>query len=414
LSSAAFRDLARRNPQDFTRDRDLPLPRLIAMMLNFRKGTIEDELDQFFETLSGQQLAPSVTPAAFCKARQKLDPSAFLALNQALLDSTHRHLPQRLWHGMRLLAVDGSTARLPDTDPIRATFGGPGDSRVPMARFSRLYDVLNEQVVWADMDPYASAERDLAALYLLRLGADDLVLYDRGYPAFWLLAYHMEEQRQFCARAKLDFHPQVEAFVASKARSKVVVLKPSDKSATQCKAYDIDSRPMTVRLVRVDLKGGETEVLITSLVDKQAFPSRWFAKLYHLRWGVEENYKREKSRLEIENFSGRTVLSVRQDFYAKIVALNIASVFSNLAQWLVDERHGERRRAYRVNFANALSKMKNNLVRLLLDAVTADIGWRLVEKMALCTEAVRPNRSFPRDPRKVHVKEFHGNYKRTR
>lgn len=66
--------------------------------------------------------------------------------------------------------------------------------------------------------------------------------------------------------------------------------------------------PLQARLIRVELESGEVEVLITSLLDAQAYPHRLFAKLYALRWGVEENYKREKQRLEIENFSGRPPL----------------------------------------------------------------------------------------------------------
>jgi hypothetical protein len=40
-------------------------------------------------------------------------------------------------------------------------------------------------------------------------------------------------------------------------------------------------------LVRVRLKGGETEVLATSVLDAERIPARLFAQLYHKRWGVE-------------------------------------------------------------------------------------------------------------------------------
>ena len=42
-------------------------------------------------------------------------------------------------------------------------------------------------------------ERELAAEYLLYSSPDDLFLYDRGYPAFWLFAFHAQEQRHYCA-----------------------------------------------------------------------------------------------------------------------------------------------------------------------------------------------------------------------
>ena len=55
------------------------------------------------------------------------------------------------------------------------------------------------------------------------------------------------------------------------------------------------------------LEDGEVEVLITNLMDEQALPACEFKELYHLRWGAEENYKRLKQWVEIENFSGMSI-----------------------------------------------------------------------------------------------------------
>ncbi len=383
-------------------------------MLNYRKGTVQDELDQFFETVTGSPTSSGVTPAAFCKARFKLKPEAFVVLNEAVLERTATQFPQPRWHDFRLLAVDGSTARLPDTPAIDRYFGRPANSGVPLARFSRLYDVLNGQVVQADMVSYDTSERELASGYLPRLKADDLVIYVRGYPAFWLLAYHHEESRHYCMRGRKDFHAEVKKFLASGNKSQVVTLHPNRTSALQCEEYNISSEPIPVRLIRVKLNSGEIEVLITSLLDENVYFTAWFRRLYQLRWGVEENYKREKQRLEIENFSGRTPQILLQDFHAKILAMNLATVFATAAQWLVDDRHRQRRRAYRVNFANALSKMKNNIVRIFLYTSPAELCWGLIQKTASSVEAIRPDRSYPRNLKDVKVPGFSVNYKRSR
>ena len=106
---------ARRSERDFTRERALPLQRLVPLLLNFRKGTNRDELEQFFETITDDPT--SVTPvseAAFCRARQKLKPEALVTLNNVLLDSANQQIAQQRWRGLRVLAVDGSTGRLPD------------------------------------------------------------------------------------------------------------------------------------------------------------------------------------------------------------------------------------------------------------------------------------------------------------
>ena len=274
--------------------------------------------------------------------------------------------------------------------------------------------MLNGLVIQADMEPYGTGERELAAGYLLNLESDDLALYDRGYPAFWLFAFHHIEQRHYCARVKHDFHPEVKAFLADGVKQRTVLLTPNRTSVRQCRDYHLPSDPLPVRLIRVELNNDEVEVLATSLLDEKAYPRRQFAKLYALRWGIEENYKREKQRLEIENFSGRSAEVVRQDFHAKIFAQNLTAIIATLAQWLADERYRHRKRAYRVNFANALSKMKNNLVRLLLHTSPLELCWRLLKRIAQSVEAVRPGRSYPRNLKKVRVPGFQPQYKRTR
>ncbi len=81
-----------------------------------------------------------------------------------------------------------------------------------------------------------------------------------------------------------------------------------------------------MRLIRVTFKGDETEVLATSLHDEEAFPAHVFKHLYHLMWGIKEQYKRAKCRVEIENFFRRSAQCVRQDFYAKIFAINLTTI----------------------------------------------------------------------------------------
>jgi hypothetical protein len=387
---------------------------LLALMLNLRKGTLLDELQQFTQALHANDGTAIVSPAALCKARQKLKAEAFVEVGYAALAAFAAHFALRRWHGLRLLAVDGSTGVLPEEPPIREYFGGPVDASFPMARLSRWYDVLNRVVVRADVAPYSEDERTLASPYLYEAGPDDLFLYDRGYPAFWLFAQHRDMQRPFCARAKLDFCREVSAFVASGARSALVSLHPSAHARRQCEAYNLSSDPVPVRLVRIDLDGGGTEVLITSLMDEQAFPTPWFSALYHLRWGVEEHYKREKSRMEIENFSGKSVLSVHQDIQAKVLAMNLTAMFAWIAQAVADRLYAERRHRYAINFANALTQMKNRIVLWLVGVDPSGALQAIITQMARAVEAVRPGRSSPRHTQRSTSKRFHSNYKRTR
>ncbi len=415
MSSAEFAARARLTPAAFTRQRDLPLPHLVGLLLNLRKGSLQDEVNGFWEVLTGQPLASGVSAAAVCKARQKLDPWALWGLNERLVAAFAQAFPLRRWHGLRVLATDGSTLRLPQTPAVIAHFGAPpAGSAVPLGRFSQLFDVLNGLVVDAELDPYAVGERVLASEHLEATAPQDLILYDRGYPAFWLFARHYQLERDFCARLPLGFCTDVEDFVASGARSAVITLSPTTEARRQCRVYEIPTAPIPVRLVRVTLANGETEVLATSLLEEQDWPSTWFKGLYHLRWGAEEAYKCDKLRLELENFSGLRTRVVLQDSFAKLFTLNLTAICAWVAQAIATERYRQRRREYRVNFAHALSKMKNTVVRLLVGAGTTELLTSLILAMAMTVEAVRPDRSFPRHVKPAKIQGFHRNYKRCR
>lgn len=80
-----FRQKAQQSDADFTRKRSLPLTHLIPLLLNFRKGTIQDELDQFFETLHGGKTSPNISASAFCQARRKLNAESLAQLNDRTL-----------------------------------------------------------------------------------------------------------------------------------------------------------------------------------------------------------------------------------------------------------------------------------------------------------------------------------------
>src|SRR3954463_9577726 len=51
----------------------------------------------------------------------------------------------------------------------------------------------------------------------------------------------------------------------------------------------------------------------------RSYPAEPFAGLYHLRWAQEEHYKCFKCRVEVENWSGKSALTICQDFHARLI-----------------------------------------------------------------------------------------------
>jgi hypothetical protein len=386
----------------------------VTLLLNLRKGSTEEELRQFFDTLHEQPLAPSPTRQALWKSRRQLAPQVFVALNQGVVEQFRRDFTPKLYWGFRLLAVDGTTLRLPSSRKIEQAFGAATDGP-PLARVSLLYDIAQDLVIDTQMAALCVSERGLAIEHLAQMGPGDLAIYDRGYPAFWLMALHRAQGSDWCMRLSRGSFAAAEPFWNSAEHSTVITLTPSAEQRRHCRDQAVSAEPLRIRLVRVRLKGGETEVLATSVLDTERLPNRAFGALYHKRWNVGEGIKRQKRRAEIENFSGRSPLVIAQDVHAKILALNLAAMVRLVADVVARRHFAHRRDPQQIRWTNTLSDMKNNLVRLLLHAPAdvADLWRRLVHSMAIAVDAIRPDRSYPRpNPGKLKP-GFHPQYKRT-
>ena len=72
-----------------------------------------------------------------------------------------------------------------------------------------------------------------------------------------------------------------------------------------------------------ELDAGEVEVLLTNLVDSQEYPGEEFKALYHEPWTAEEGIKTTKCKVEMENWTEKTVHSIYQDFHARLLCQNM-------------------------------------------------------------------------------------------
>ena len=412
LTAPDFLERHRRSPKDFTRQRCLPFVMVLLFLLNLVKRALQDELDEFFKLDSGAVVAARVvTKSAFSQARQKLKAEAFVELNSVQVSYFYHHFAYQTWHGLRLLAVDGSTAQLPQTPEIVAHFGLWG--AVPLARVSQLFDPLNQVTLEALIGPKDLGEREYAARHFARIGSGDLVLLDRGYPAFWLFVLILSRSAQFCARVSVGVWTVVDQFVASGVSEQIVELSPCATAVQECQARQLPTHPIMVRLVRIELDSGEIEVLITSLLDQAHYSYAAFKDLYHQRWPVEEDYKVLKLRVEVENWSGKSTLSVYQDFHAKVFTANLATLLAHPAQQEVARQSQSKRYTYQVNFTHLLSKMKDTVVRLLRCPVVEDILASLWQIMVHTIEPIRPDRKYPRN-KTGRVRRFAMAYKPVR
>jgi len=240
---------------------------------------------------------------------------------------------------------------------------------------------------------------------------NDLLLLDRGYPAWWLFALILSMEAQFCARISNKWKI-VRSFLTSGEKQRIILLTIPNTSVKQANDLGLDRKPLKLRLVRLGSEDNPV-VLITSLTDTVKYPHMQLSDLYHLRWPVEEDYKAAKCRIELENFSGKSAASVYQDFHAKVVMKNIVSILAlPVNDMLAKDTNTTRKYDYQVNFTQALATAKN-LMPLLFQRSKRKIMLiieALFELLANTIEPIRPGRTYPRKHR-VSSRKFYTNYK---
>ena len=410
IFSQDFLERNRCQKSDFSRNRKLPLSTLILYFCNLIKNSYQPELNKFWKILSGSVVAQNaISKAALCKARKKLKSEAFVELNTKAVQYFNDHANPLTWHGFSLKAVDGSTVKLPNFPEIVEHFGvwnprqgGP----LPMARISQLFDPLNGITHHALIAPKSTGERELAARHFEHLNERDLVLLDRGYPAFWLFKLILFYKANFCSRISCKKWKIIRRFMKSGRSEQVITLSLPATSIAACKKLQLNTRSIRLRLVRVELESGESEVLVTSLIDAEKYPHQLFAELYHDRWPIEEDYKVMKCRIEIENFSGKSPLSVYQDFHAAVFSKNITAMLVASTREKVASATASRILVYKSNFTQALSTMRDTIVVLLQGSrkTIFKIISDLLETIAKAVEPVRPGRKFPRNHKRAQRK----------
>ena len=386
-------------PQDFTRQRQLTFPVLMLFVLQQTVKSIQRHLHEFLDDLAQGQIFEPVTSGAVTHARAKLKESAFIELNRdcvlpTIYGSEH---PIKRWRGHRLVGIDSSLVRLPASEEVGQTFGwkeasnqhGATGTRYPEARLSVVYDLLNRVGLDARLEPSTMGEVALAIQQLELLQSGDVEINDRGFTGYVYLASVGQRSRHFIGRCSTgSFLTAQEMFRRNRAnQSQVVWLFASPGQKAECRRLGLPLK-MRVRFVSLRLPTGELEVLATSLLDEALYPTEEFLTVYHRRWGHETFHLMLKGRLELENFSGRTVEAIRQDVQAAVLLANLESVLSEPTQAALTEQSTSETQPLQVNRSNSYHAFKDQVLDLLYRDIPAStvieklmklfIVWRII------------------------------------
>lgn len=108
INSLEVLECAKDPSRDFSRTRKLPLNVLITTMLHMEGQSVGNELLSMFPKAS-----ETPSSAAFVQQRSKLNAGVFDVLFHSFVRATEAVKAPKTFHGMRLLAVDGSDIHIP-------------------------------------------------------------------------------------------------------------------------------------------------------------------------------------------------------------------------------------------------------------------------------------------------------------
>lgn len=412
IHSEEFKASHRRSNKDFTRHRTLPFSRTMLLLLGLPQKSYSAELRTCFETLDGTNINTPTT-AAFSKARSKIKHSAFISLNDHLLDISDETIRKyrRKFKGYTVVGIDGSHVQLPDEKALRKHFDPNRLANdIPLARISECFDVGSDLRLDAIISPTATSERTMFVSHLKKLPSKSLIVLDRGYAAHWAFQLLIELNIKFCIRTSVGFSKSIKNFLCSDKTDAMITIPATLISKQQLEQNNITPKSIVVRAVSFELESGETEVLITN-INADEMTCLELEKVYWMRWGSETAYKREKLNYCVENFTGKTPKSIYQDYYANIFIMNLTAVIALPAHKIIEEETSTRKRDYSLNWMNAARLMRENSIALLgLVNKAGKILCSIFRNLGEDLNIVRPDRKFDRK-NKVSNRKFNMNCK---
>ncbi len=300
---------------------------LLSLTASGKSQGVDGKVGALFRQARRSGLWPdahAVHRSAVTKARAHVPWTVFEQVHQEAVKLAYEVWPTRetdTWQGLSVFAIDGSKYQLPAAEAVRTAFDPhsgldhPGKGHYPQCLVSTVYDVFRRLPIARTIQPMAEAnEREEVKALLPQIPPGGVLLFDRGYPSYDLLA-HLQHQYQgwWVLRCPASHtFPAVETFVQS-GQAEALLTLTAPKTET-----------IRLRVIRMDSPSGDVSVLLTNLPADERFPAQAVRDLYWRRWAVEVHYRDEKTSLDIETFHSQTENGIRQELFAILIMAVIA------------------------------------------------------------------------------------------
>lgn len=349
-----------------------------------------------------------LTEEAFAQARQRMPMSFWVALIAILAERFQQdHAQHSRFRGFRLLAMDGTTLKLPRSQRLRDYFGTPKNGTrkkaAPQARMVMLtLPDVRIPIAYA-VAPLKESEIDLAMRLMPYIQADDLGLIDRGFISYGLFWAFQRRRAFFGTRLKKNINYKKVKELGP--QDFLVEWKPQD-SRGKWKKMGLE-RSIQLRVIHYQIPGFRPSAIVTNVLDPKRLSREDWVRLaddcedkgrlkpglYHRRWQIETTFCELKVVLQTKNLRSRTPASIEYELAGRVV-------YYLLIRWLIvlaAEEHGVD--PLRISFTNAvreLEAMRTTVATSSKSWVQRELLPRLLARIASHLVPLRPGRHYPR------------------
>jgi hypothetical protein len=277
-----------------------------------------------------------ITEEAFCIARKKLKLRFFKNIFRLIIHRYQQeHLASRYnWKGFRLLGIDGMKMALPSSAKLKKHFppasNHKGDSKAAQGLLVGLVGLWDGICYDFKLVSNKGSEQKCARNMIRRvLGQGDLLMCDRNFPDYLTLSLISSLKANYLFHlASNRFHKLSQTKTLSGRDDEwYITLHLPKKIQKQFPDLPVE---VTARVIRYQRKGFRSSLLITSLLDTEAYSYEEIVNLYHQRWRHETMHREWKYSLSMSNFRSTTVQGIFKEVYVQLT-------INNVLRWLMSE-----------------------------------------------------------------------------
>ena len=400
--------------KDFTRNRKLPLEKVLTLLVKMGGHSLRDEM---LDCIDFEEMPATVS--ALVQQRNKLLPEA---LEYLFREFTNRCHNPKTYKGYRLLAVDGSDLQFTanPNDPLSYFPGANGQKPYSFLHLNALYDLSSNLYLDAVVQKRRAANENAALVSMVDrsgIGEPVIITADRGYESYntlehivqkgWKYLIRLRESKGIISSLSLpkgDFDMPVQLFLTRKQTKKLKELQKEFPGMYRFLPINVNFDylpwgtdgfyPFSFRIVRFKISEDSTETLITNL-DRNSFPVEELKHLYHLRWGIETSFRQLKYTIGLSLFQSKKVEYITQEIFARLTMYN----FCELITSHVVIQNKRRKYVYQTNFTAAV-----HICRQFLRGAVSPPKVEDLIKMHIVP--IRSGRSTPRKTKNIKFNGF--------